>query len=214
MSKQPMFSKDDLALLRRPALACAVAAGVSAAMFFGIGYMSSSANAAYARAQSQYQQVQSSIQQIATEESTIVRYLGRFREMQADGVFEEEDRLRLLERVQDLRSRMRLFPISVEVGEQGNQILTYPPEELLPGDPVALQFSRARLEFAAVHESDFANVIEELLSAPGLFQPVSCQLLASGAAEDFSELGENLDVDCELDWYTFNLSPPEVPIVN
>ncbi len=213
MSDKALFNKEDLTLLRRPALACFIATVVAAGVYFGVTYFSSSASAAFARARAQYDQVQTAIQQIATEESTIVRYLGRFREMEGDGVFLEEDRLRLLERVQDLRRRMRLFPITVEVAEQGRQSLSYPPEELLPGDPVDLQFSRARLEFAAVHEGDFAHVIEDLLQAPGLFLPVSCQLLATGAAADFSTLDENIDVECELDWYTFNLTPPqEVPV--
>jgi len=212
VSAKGLFNKDDVAVLRRPVLACIVAGLVSAGVFFGVTFLSRSADAAYAQAQAQYDQVQTAIQQIATEEATIVRYLDRYREMVADGIFLEEDRLLLLERVQDLRRRMRLFPVTVDVGEQGSQMLTYPPEEVLPGDPVSLQFSRMGLEFAAVHEDDFINVIDELLRAPGLFQPVNCQLLTTGDSGDFGELTENLEVECELDWYTFNLTPPEVPV--
>ncbi len=61
MSEKALFNKEDMTLLRRPALACVVAAVVAAGVYFGVTYFSNNASAAFARARAQYDQVQIAI---------------------------------------------------------------------------------------------------------------------------------------------------------
>jgi hypothetical protein len=117
-------------------LVCSVLAG---AAYLAVSYFNTSAASRFQNVQSQFVQVQTSIQQIASEEATFVEYIDRYRMMVEDGVFAEEDRLGLLERVQEIRLGGRLYPVTVEIDSQGLSSLAYPPEEILPGQAVDIQ---------------------------------------------------------------------------
>lgn len=136
MKPESILTPEDLRLLRRPFLILMVSTTVSLLLYLGTGFMNSSATARFQSVQSQFVQVQTSIQQIATEEATFVEYIDRYRMMETDGIFEDEDRLALLEYFQSIRKQARLYPVEIEIGGQGSQLLNYPPEELLPGSPV------------------------------------------------------------------------------
>lgn len=207
MSTPKLFSPEDLALIRRPAAVLAVCAVLSGAILLIGTNMNTSASSRVQAAQSQYTQVQTSIQQIASEEATFVEYIDRYRTMVEDEVFADEDRLGLLESVQSIRLDGRLYPVTVEVDSQDRSMLAYPPEELLPGQPVEIRFSTVSLEFNSLHEEDFTRVISEFLTGRGLFVPISCLLDSMADDNDYVRVEPNLNVSCELIWFTLNLNP-------
>jgi hypothetical protein len=210
MSKPGLFSPEELTLIRRPVavlVVCSVLAGV---VYLVVNYLHTNAVSQFQSVQSQYVQVQTSIQQIASEEATFVEYIDRYRTMEEDDVFADEDRLRLLESVQEIRLEGRLYPITVQVDSQSSTALAYPPDELLPGPPVQMRFSTVSLEFSSLHEDDFVRVMTEFLQGPGLFVPITC-LLDSVVDEGFVKVEPNLNVSCELIWFTLSLNPVVSP---
>jgi hypothetical protein len=207
VTKATLFSPEDLVLIRRPAAALMVCVVLAGAVYLIVNYLSTSAVSRFQAAQSQYVQVQTSIQQIASEEATFVEYIDRYRMMVADEVFSDEDRLRLLEGVQEIRLEGRLYPVTVEVGSQDSTMLAYPPEELLPGQPVEIRYSTLSLAFDSLHEEDFTRVISEFLKGSGLFIPTACVLDSVADDVGYIEVEPNLNVICELIWFTLNLNP-------
>jgi hypothetical protein len=211
MSKPTLFSPEDLTLIRRPAAVLIVCSVIAAVAYLAVNYLNTSAVSRFQSVQSQYVQVQTSIQQIASEEATFVEYIDRYRMMEGDQVFADEDRLRLLESVQEIRLEGRLYPVTVEVDSQSGTALSYPADELLPGQPVELRYSTVSLEFSSLHEEDFARVITEFLRGPGLFLPIACLLDSVTDDEGFVKVEPNMNVSCELIWFTLNLNPVVSP---
>lgn len=207
MSKVNLFSSEDLLLVRRPAVVLLVCLVLAGAVYLISNNLNSAAAFRFQSTQSQFVQVQTSIQQIASEEATFVEYIDRYRMMVEDGVFADEDRLRLLEDVQEIRLDGRLYPVTVEVDSQGSSMLSYPPEELLPGQAVEIRFSTVSLEFDALHEEDFTRVISEFLKGRGLFVPIECVLDSAADEEGYIKVEPNLTVNCQLIWFTLNLNP-------
>lgn len=207
MSTKNLFSPDDLALLRRPTSILVVALVVAVVSYLVVSYLNTNATNRYQFSQNQFVQIQTSIQQIASEETTFVEYIDRYRMMVEDEVFAEEDRLSLLESVQAIRREGRLFPVTVDIESQGSSMLQYSPAELVPGQPVELRFSTVKLEFDSLHEDDFTHLVSEFLSGLGLFVPIACLLDSDAGDEGFEELGPNLNAVCEFIWFTLNLNP-------
>lgn len=210
MKEATLFSPEDLQLLRRPALMLFVSVVLAAVVYLGSQYMNTSAAQSFQLAQNQYVQVQTSIQQIASEESTFVEYIDRYRLMVEDGVFEDEDRLALLEFVQAIRQQSRLYPVELFVQGQASQMLAYSPEELLPGSEVQLRFSDVNLSFESLHEDDFANLMTQFLAGRGLFLPTSCQIQKTELESQFDTVSANLTSECNLIWFSLNLNPMAV----
>ncbi len=211
MSKPTLFSPEDLILIRRPVavlLVCTVLAGV---IYLVVNYLHTNAISQFQLVQSQFVQVQTSIQQIASEEATFVEYIDRYRMMEEDDVFADEDRLRLLENVQETRLEGRLYPITVQVDSQSSIVLAYPPDEILPGQPVQMNFSTVSLEFSSLHEDDFVRVMTEFLTGSGLFVPITCLFDSVTDGDAFVKLEPNLNVSCELIWFTLNMTPVVSP---
>jgi len=207
--KAPLFSRDDLSLLRAPVFFAVVCASLAILMYAGSKFVNSSVSNAYALARGQFEQVQTSIQQIAQEEGIFVEYIDRYREMLDDALFEEEDRLAILERVQSIRQQLRLFPVEIEMEEQAAVMLSYPSEVLIPGEPVQIRLSPMRISFSLLHEEDFTGLMTELLNSRGYFLPMACELSSTVEARGYVEVADNLAAECDLVWLSYLVNPPE-----
>ena len=207
--KPSIFAKEDMILLRRPVAVALTSVALAIVVYVSVDFLHQSVNGSYQRARSQFEQVQTSIQQIAQEESTIVEYIGRYREMVQDALFEEEDRLAVLENVQAIRQENRLFPVSVEMQEQASSMLVYAPEEIAPGEPVQLRYSMMEVRFPLLHEADFFRMMESLLGSRGFFMPTTCQLRPTVGTQGYTEVAENVAATCDFVWFTFQINPPE-----
>ncbi len=208
MSQPKLFAPDDLVLMHRPAAVLGVCVVLALGIYFCANSLNASASLRSQTAQAQYTQVQDSIQQIATEEATFVEYIDRYRNMEQNQVFAEEDRLALVEFVQNIRQQSRYFPVQIEIGEQGSEALAYPPEELLPGQPVELRFSNISMDFSSLHEGDFAGLMSKFIRGNGLIMPVDCNITSVvEEGREFVDVAPNLLASCELIWFTMNLNP-------
>ncbi len=208
MSQKNLFAPDDLVLMHRPAAVLGVCVILVLAIYLAVKSLNAAASLRSQTAQAQYTQLQDSIQQIASEEATFVEYIDRYRIMEQNQVFAEEDRLALVEFVQNIRQQSRFFPVQIEIGEQGSEVLAYPPEELLPGQPVELRFSNISMDFSALHEGDFAGLMSKFIRANGLIVPIECNLTSVlDEGQGFVDVAPNLEASCELLWFTMNLNP-------
>lgn len=205
----PLFSKEDMTLLRKPIFLTMISLGFSALLYVTVDYVNGFASTTYNQTRLQFEQVQTSIQQIAEEEATIVEYIDRYRQMVDDALFEEEDRLALLESVQSIRRALRLFTVDIELDQMVGHTLSYPPEEIAPGEPVQLQMSPMRINFALLHEEDLAGLVTELMASRGYYIPVTCQIRSTVGPLGFVEVADNLSAECEFLWLSFLVNPPE-----
>lgn len=205
------YEQQDLALLRVPAYVFLASVFLAFVLYYGSGLLERNASQNLVRAQALYEQVQTSVREIADEEATIIRYIDRYRQIAENGTFVEEDRLALIEEIRELRAYYNLFPITLDIGQQGALALRYDPLDLNPGDPVNIRFSEISLNYPLVHEEDLTRLINDVIDEPGLFFPTACAINAdNNVMLDFSLPGINLDAQCEILWFTFDLNPPEV----
>lgn len=203
------LSKTDLMLLRNSALVFAVLTTFALATNVGANRLQRTANENLNSARAYSDQVNTSVTQIAQEEETIIRYIDRYVQIDADGIVSEQDRLQFLERMTSIRETLQLYPMSLTMEEQISHIIPYPPEDPLPGEPVAMNQTSINLEFSLLHEGDLIRMFDRLLSLPGLFQPTTCIVeIESGATQGLTQLRENFSSRCQINWYSFDLTPP------
>lgn len=208
--KMPLpLAKKDLLLLKNAAMVFVVLPTIAMVMVLGVRSLQQSATEDLDTARMGFEQATTALTQIAEEEQTIGRFIDRYLQMEADGVVSPLDRLQFLERVRRIRESLQLYTIDVSMGEETSLLVPYPPDNSLPGEPVALNQTTIDLQLPLLHEGDLLRLLDELLSMPGLFQPSECLLEMSAGAEDrLTQLRENLTAHCKLHWYSFDLAPP------
>ena len=205
------YEKEDLALLRIPGIVTITSVVLASVLYFGADSLNQRAIFDLSQAQAQLAQAEISVREIADEEATIIRYIDRYREIEEEGAVGEEDRLALIEKVGEFRARYSLYPIQIDIGEQGSLALNYDPLDLNPGEPVNVNFSEISLSYSLVHEEDLTRLLNALLDESGLVLPSTCELKAENPEDlNFTQLGFNLAANCTLFWFTFDLTPPEV----
>ena len=211
MSVKSPFSAVDMQLLRKPAIIFALSAMLSVLLWYGTAYVREQALAAVTLAQGIYEQTSTSVTQIAQEEETIIRYIGRYREMMTEGVVGDPDRLVLLEEVGTLRERLKLYSLAVSMSEQVATRLEYDPYDPVPGEPVDLLSTALIIDLPLLHEEDLTRLVSHLMDSGDLLLAKSCEMSADGGINpDFRSLGEHLSASCMMLWYTFDLTPEVV----
>ncbi len=208
MSIKNPFSAVDMQLLRKPAIVFTLSTLFSVLLWYGTEYVRQQALASATQAQGIYEQTSTSVTQIAQEEETIIRYIGRYREMTAEGVVGDPDRLVLLEEIGRLRESLKLYSLAVSMSEQIATRLEYDPYDPVPGEPVDLLSTALTIGLPLLHEEDLTRLVSHLLDSGDLLLPKSCEMSADGGVNpDFGRVGEHLSASCTLLWYTFDLSP-------
>lgn len=209
MSMKIPLGRQDLMMLRPAGVVFALSLVLSGAGYGIVSYLNQNATRAAMNARSLYEQATQSVQQIAEEEATIVRYIDRYRDMEKEGIVSEEDRLTLLEKLGEIRQLNDLFPVSIEMGEQVSIPLQYDPNDLSPGDPVSLRSTRLSFRMQMLHEADLTRLLGGLLKNNGLIVPTSCAMRVNNFTTlSFTQLGELLGSECELRLFTYDLNPP------
>ena len=156
------------------------------------------------------QLARTNIDQIEDEEATIIEYIGRYQELETDGVVNPEDRLQLIERITEIREDNDLFPISVNIGEQLSMELLYDQSEQDPGGPVNINSTTLELSLPLLHENDLTRLLDGLLNTPGLYMPQECIIsLSNPNATNFIVLAQHQRANCVVSWFTFNVNPPQ-----
>jgi Asp-tRNA(Asn)/Glu-tRNA(Gln) amidotransferase C subunit len=203
------LSKSDLMLLRNPVISFLVLSILALVTYVSATRLQQLANDNLSAARVYFDQVSSSVTQIAQEAETIIRYIDRYIQIDTDGVVSAPDRLQFLERMDSIRESLQLYALDLEMGEQISYVMPYPPQDPLPGEPVTVNQTSIDLELPLLHEGDLVRMLDQLLSMPGLFLPTQCLItLDSISTDNFTQLRENLISRCRVNWFSFELTPP------
>ena len=203
------LSKSDLMLLRNPVISFLVLSILALVTYVSATRLQQLANDNLSAARVYFDQVSSSVTQIAQEAETIIRYIDRYIQIDTDGVVSAPDRLQFLERMDSIRESLQLYALDLEMGEQISYVMPYPPQDPLPGEPVTVNQTSIDLELPLLHEGDLVRMLDQLLSMPGLFLPTQCLItLDSISTDNFTQLRENLVSRCRVNWFSFELTPP------
>lgn len=205
--KSPLpLSNADLMLLRNSSISFVVLTMLSIVIYVSASTLQQTSSRNLNAARANFDQVSTSVTQIAQEEETIIRYIDRYIQIEADGIVADQDRLQFLERMTSIRESLQLYALGLSMGEQISYVVPYPPQDPLPGEPVTLYQTPINLDLSLLHEGDLLRMLDRLLSLPGLFQPTECVIdLDSSSSDGLTQLRENLSARCRLNWYSFDL---------
>ena len=205
-----LFTKQDYFALKWQILVALICLSVAIAIYFMANIINDDMNRAVNIARSELQNARTSVDQIEQEEATIIEYIGRYQDIEADGIVDEEDRLLFLELITQIRENNDLFPISINIGEQSTLRLLYDPAEREPGRPINLNATELEISLPLLHENDLTRLLDALLDSPGLFLTRECTIkLSNPAIRNFIVLGQHQTATCELLWFTFDIDPPQ-----
>lgn len=210
MKQLTPFPNQDILLIKWKLLFFLICAAISAGIFLAAEYFYNEANRNLSFAQSELFSARSAVELINEEEATIIEYIGRYQQLSDEGIVEPENRLDFLENMAEIRSQFNLFPIALNIEQQGGVRLQYDPSESEPGGPIDLNTSNVSISLSLLHEEDLSRFLEALLNSDGLYQAQECQItLQNRSNTSFLFLAQHLTANCELMWYTFDL-PPQV----
>lgn len=205
-----LFDKQDIFSLKWRILTAVVSLSIAIGIYFAASYLNTEMSRSVRSAQANLQNARNSVDQIEQEEATIIEYIGRYQELDSDGIVSPEDRLVLLERITQIRDNNDLFPISLNIGEQSSLRLIYDPTESSPGGPINLNATELEISLPLLHEGDLTNLLGELLGSPGLFLTRECEMsLNNPSITNYIMLGQHQSASCNLLWFTFDLNPPQ-----
>ncbi len=184
---------------------------IAVGIYYVADYLNTDMTRAVRAARANLQNARTSVDQIELEEATIIEYIERYQELDAEGIVSPEDRLILLERITEIRDNNDLFPISLNIGEQSSLALLYDPAEPSPGGAIMLNATQLEIRLPLLHEGDLANLLDELLNSPGLFLTQECEMsLTNPSITNYIMLGQHQNATCDLLWFTFDVNPPPV----
>lgn len=208
MKQLTPFPNEDILLIKWKILFFMICAVVSVGIFVAADFYYNEANRNLSFAQAELYSARSDVELIEEEEDTIIEYIGRYREMSDEGIVDPEDRLDFLENMATIRSQFNLFPISLSIEEQDGLRLQYDLSESDPGGPIDLKISNVSVNLSLLHEQDLSRFLEALLSSHGLYQARECSISRRSQADtNYYFLAQHFAADCELVWYTFDLTP-------
>ena len=208
-----ILTKEDYLSIKMQIAFSVVGIVLSIAIFLGVDYLSSGSLRDLRIAQSDFNNARSRVDLIEEEEATIIEYIERYQELDAQGIVDDEDRLQMFEQIAEIRSANNLFPVSLGINEQMAQTLNYPAGIREAGDPIGLRSSIIELSLPLLHEEDLIRLIDSILDSPGLYQTKACNITKQNAnSTNFIVLSQHFTANCEMLWYTFNLDPPAAPV--
>ncbi|PCJ40899.1 MAG: hypothetical protein COA71_09875 [SAR86 cluster bacterium] len=206
-----LFNKQDIFSLKWKILIAVFSLSIAIGVYVAANYLNTEMTRAVQTARAELQNARTAVDQIEQEEATIIEYIGRFQELESEGIVNAEDRLLLLERITEIRENNDLFPISVSIGEQSSLRLLYDPTESAPGGPIDLNATELELSLPLLHENDLTSLLSELLGSPGLFLTQECSMnLNNPSITNYIMLGQHQTAKCNLLWFTFDVEPPPV----
>lgn len=148
------------------------------------------------------------VDEIEQAEQVIVNNIDLYNSMVANGVMAEEDRVRMLESITEIRERYYLFPINVNIGEQDRLLLEYPENVDFPDDQITLRSSQVQVRYSLLHEEDLTRFLRDYLAMGDLVVPSQCSI--SAALEDPADrlnVVQHQIADCQFQWYTYQREP-------
>lgn len=118
-----------------------------------------------------------------------------FQSLLAQGILEDESRLRLIERLDRLKLRYRLVGLEYDIAPQR----TLPAPGGRAFEAIEVVSSRVGIKAFALHEGDLIAFLDDLAKPPRGFNPIqNCSLrrVMAAAAQDNSRV----EATCALEW--------------
>ena len=192
------MNMSDLRALQRPLGALIGVVALGAGLLYYIDYSLTNAQRDLARQQAQLREARTRLQRAGEERDIIVRYLGRYRQLEEIGFVGSEQRIGWLDALRLANQRMRLFGVDYQIGMQQ----PYPyANELNPGQ-LTLHQSLMKVNFKLLHEGDLMRFLGTLgQQQVGVFSVNQCMLerVEPGASMRYQP---KLRAECELAWIT------------
>jgi hypothetical protein len=176
-------------------LAASLAAG--AALVYGTHWYGLKEKRDSLEAGHRLQEARARLDNARRERDNLEASAGMFRTLVERGLLEREHRLDLVEKVNALRERHRLYTLDYEIAPQrplplaGGRV--YPSVDVLA--------SRVQLHAKALHEGDVLAFIDELSRSRQGFYPVDRCTLRRIAGPP-GTLAAHVEADCTLEWIT------------
>jgi hypothetical protein len=144
------------------------------------------------------QQARSRLDAARRERDSLQESADVFSALVKRGLLQSEQRLDLVEMVNDLRARHQLFSLDYEISPQRTLALpggkTYPSVDVLA--------SRVRLKARALHEGDLLGFVEDISrSRQGFYTVDRCKMKRIDAPSP-DALAPRVEAECALEWIT------------
>jgi hypothetical protein len=203
------FRKEEYWQIKGSLLSLVLSLILSSGLLFGLKSLDAAATAELRSARNDLNKARDDVDKIEEEEARIIEYVGRYQQMEEDGVLSIEDRLQFQETLAELRTQFNLFPVSLNIQGQTALSLEYPESGTEQDREIILHTSLVELSLPLLHENDLTNLLQSLVDGPGMLQPLTCSLTANSDTTNYIYLAQHFDAACSLNWYTFQLPPPE-----
>lgn len=173
-------------------VACAVALGIGGKL-----YLEHEKRTRLTSAQT-LDQARSRLETARRERDNLRESADIFRTLVDRGVLQGERRLELVELINGLRSKEKLFALDYEISPQRPLTLagglTYPAVEVLA--------SRVKLRMRALHEGDVLGFVEGLAASRQGFFPVDRCTLRRTEAANPDAIAPRVEAECAFEWIT------------
>jgi len=157
--------------------------------------------------EAQLREARTRLQRSDEEKDIIVRYLGRYRQLQAQGLVGAEQRINWLDGLRSSNQQGELFGASYQISQQQS----YPfAAELNPGK-LQIRQSVMKLSIRLLHEGDLMHFFQLLdQQRVGVFSITQCVLDREGGDRGrVLAFQPYLRADCDLAWITIDAESAE-----
>lgn len=204
MKKGRKFWSGDLILLKWPVILLILCLAASSALVGGVFWLRQHLRLAIYAEQGNKEQLTASIQRVEDETAVVRGHSERYGQLLASGIIGEEKRLELVEALEAIRERYKLYPLQVDIGQQIEIPLKEGESEDV-GSWLSLRSSRLRLRLPLLHEGDLGAFHKALLDfGQGVFVVEECVVDRAAEGKELEEvtLKENLNAACTILWLT------------
>jgi len=192
------MNQSDLQALRTPLLALlAVLVAGALAIYFSDRLLVAERQQLLQQ-QAQLKQAQVRLQKSGDEKDIIVRYLDRYRLLEASGFIGEEQRINWLDGLRLANQQADLFGVDYQIGAQKPYLFA---AEFNPGQ-LALNQSLMQLRFRLLHEGDLLRFFDALARQGGGVFTIDQCLLRRIDTRGVIRFQPNVSADCDLSWIT------------
>ena len=144
------------------------------------------------------------VQAIAESERIIIENIESFNTMVANSVMDEEDRVAILNEIGIIRTRHKLFPISVRISEQQQTALEYSATVEFPDEKISVRTTLISLSLPLLHEEDLTRFLADFLQTGRLIVTSRCNISALALLpQDELSMVPHQIADCDFYWFTF-----------
>lgn len=157
----------------------------------------------YDRSQNLFRDVSQKYLSVDGDEKIIKQHYPRFIELYNRGVIGSEKRLNWVETLEAAGKEIKLPAMRYQIDARK----PYKPDYELNTGAYELYATNMKLNLGLLHEIDLAKLINELnKDASGLFNIKRCRFNRTNKGIDIDPKKSNITADCELQWYSLNLT--------